>query len=506
MKTIKYITGTLAALILFNGCNDWLDVNPRSQVKESVLIRTEDGFKQSLTGAYILIGQAELYGKNTSMYIPELLAQNWTLQPGNSNTTQVQMNQLANFDYTHSTVEGLINTVWLKYYKVIAQLNSILQNLENTEVRFQHNNDALIKGEALGLRAFLHLDVLRYFGPVPSESDPEEKVIPYAMEMSTDPWKFISIPYSEVLKKIEADLNEAEKLLEKVDPILFYTNDALNGFGGDVPEERWQRSRQERFNYYAVLGAKARFYQWIGNKEKATVYAKKVVEAKNINGRPVFPLATEDTYSNTTGGAGKINLIMRCEHLFGAYNTELPSIIEPLFKSNINVVLTQAPVSLDVCYEYMINPNDIRYKPSHQPNRYWETTIEQQSIIHHFRKYGGNGVYDTGSNSNRYRIPVLRVAEMYFILMENLSLEEAIPYFSDFRFTRGMDASTESHFETARMDRLELEYRKEFFGEGQMFFFYKRFNYRNFTWPDAFSMPTAASYALPRPKAQTVFE
>ena len=507
MKTIKYIIGTVLALTLFGGCNDWLDVNPRSQVRETVLFQTESGFKQALTGVYIMVAEKELYGKNTSMYMPEILAQHWQTQPGSEDGTLTQIDRLANFDYTYSSVESLINTVWLRYYKAIAQLNTILQNLENTEVSFQYNNDLLIKGEALGLRAFLHLELLRYYGPVPSESTPGEMAIPYVREMSTDPWKYVSIPYSEVLEHIEEDLNAAEELLDTVDPIFDYSNDALNGLTASarMPEDVWQRSRQERFNYYACLGTKARFYQWTGDKEKAAYYARKVVEATEANGQPKFPLATEDTYINTSGGAGRINLIMRCEHLFGIYNSELSKIIEPLFsKETGNIQLTQSPTNLEACYEFTMNPADIRYKPSNQPSRYWEITISQ-SEVNRFRKYGGNSTFDT-NNSNRFRVPLLRVAEMYLILMEDLPLEEAKPYFTDFRFSRGMDASLEALFENNRMERLEKEYRKEFFGEGQMFFFYKRLNYRSYAWPEVYTLPVSVSYTLPKPKDQTVFE
>ena len=54
-------------------------------------------------------------------------------------------------------------------------------------------------------------------------------------------------------------------------------------------------------------------------------------------------------------------------------------------------------------------------------------------------------------------------------------------------------------------ERLELEYRKEFFLEGQMFFFYKRFNYSTFAWPASFNLPDNA-YKLPLPKSQSAFE
>ena len=38
-------------------------------------------------------------------------------------------------------------------------LNNVLGNLETTGVTFTNGNEDLIKGEALGLRGFLHLEL-----------------------------------------------------------------------------------------------------------------------------------------------------------------------------------------------------------------------------------------------------------------------------------------------------------------------------------------------------------
>ena len=84
MKKIYYLLLSLATISL-SGCNDWLDVSPRSQIEGDKLFKTEEGFKQALNGVYIKLGQSSLYGEQTSMYIPETLAQMWTIPSINSN-------------------------------------------------------------------------------------------------------------------------------------------------------------------------------------------------------------------------------------------------------------------------------------------------------------------------------------------------------------------------------------------------------------------------------------
>jgi hypothetical protein len=492
MKKI-YLLIFVSVLPILNACDEWLDVNPRSEIRESVLFSTEDGYKHALTGAYILVAQSQLYGENASMYVPEALSRHWALPL----ETASLLHRLSSFDYTNSGVEALFSSLWLGYYKVIVQLNNILSNIETTEVVFSHGNDKLIKGEALGLRAFLHVEVLRLFGPVPGDAQPADIAIPYVTEMTKDPSKLVSISYAKVLELIEKDLNAAETLLED-DPIRHVSNRLLNdpSLAGDKPEDAWQLYRQSRFNYYAVLGTKARFYHWTGNKGQAVEYARQVVEAENADGSLKFPLTTETTFNTN-----EKSMVMWGEHLFGIENPDLQTIIRPLFKetSVTNAILTQDVAQLNTAYETGTNSADIR-----RPARYWiEKTYSTGTKIYHFLKYSGTDEVPTDN-----RVPLLRLAEMYLILIEDLSLGEATPYFSTYRTARSLDISVEAPSmdnDDARLARLEKEYRKEFYGEGQMFFFYKRHKFTSYNWPSVIAVSPSV-YVIPKPKDQIKFE
>ena len=87
--------------------------------------------------------------------------------------------------------------------------------MKSREELFTGNNYNIIQGEALALRAMLHFDMLRLFGPVYSRN-PEATSIPYYTSEVLSPEPLL--PASEVMTKIIQDLQEARILLNE-DPV-----------------------------------------------------------------------------------------------------------------------------------------------------------------------------------------------------------------------------------------------------------------------------------------------
>lgn len=485
----NFILYWLLCIVTVTACSDWLDVNPRTEVKEEQLFETEDGFKSALVGAYIQVASSNLYGKNTSMYFPELLSQTWT--PGSDQDNHPLEMYIPKWDFKHAGVESLIETMYKSYYKCIAHLNEILGNLDARKSVFMHGNYDLIKGEALGLRAFLHLDLLRFFGPIPDAEAGGKLAIPYVEEITKNPNLLTTLTYAEVVKRIIRDLDAAEKCLEN-DPLVTSDNKHLNSPDGawtdweDKPKDDWQMYRQVRFNYYAVKGTKARFYQWIGDTENAVKQAREVIASGK------FRLTNENDYQSDYLGY-KRNMVMLSEHLFGVSNPDHQDVIQSLFK-NSDALLSQKVNNISKAYEGITG--DIR----NVANRYWQERAYQSSKTNHFRKY--SGIDDIPAVN---KIPLLRLAEMYLILLEDLPEGERELYYKEYLIARNLPLDWETSLKNELKDRLEKEYCKEFMGEGQMFFFYKRHGYIQYTWPSTFKVPVT-SYVIPLPQSQTVFD
>lgn len=471
-------------ILLFCSCADWLNVNPQTEIKESELFKDEAGFKSALTGVYIMMADENLYGMNMSFYLPELLAQHWYY----TSSTGDILYRLSTYDFkTEESDESLIADIWICYYKAIAQLNNILDFLDRSDAVFEYGNDKIIKGEALGLRAFLHFELFRLFAPHPSGNNLQEKTIPYMTSMTRNINELTSIEASKVIEYVEQDLNSAEVLLAEADPILKYTNNQLNSFTGSTrPKDDWQMCRQSRFNYYAILATKARFYHWIGNKEKAMDYAQKVIDSGK------FSLTDNTSYS--TGGS----LVFLEENIFNVVNPDHQDIVKGLFIETHHR-LKQTSDNVNVAFETSMNPDDIRARI----DRYWTDSPDDGYLS--FLKYCESSK-ETIKAANK--IPLIRLSEMYLILMELKPLDEAVSYFYDYRVSRLMNSVLDNNFEDedTRMLRIEKEYRKEFFGEGQMFYFYKRLNYPAFSWPSDFVLSSTELYTIPKPDAQLNYE
>lgn len=80
---------------------------------------------------------------------------------------------------------------------------------------------------------------------------------------------------------------------------------------------------------------------------------------------------------------------------------------------------------------------------------------------------------------------MIRLSEMYYILAESVSLKESVTYINKVRNARGISRNNnieanDSYDEAARKEALNKEYQKDFFAEGQYFYFLKRHNYKTF--------------------------
>ena len=266
MKNLLLSAICIVSLFL-SSCQNWIDVNPKTDIEAEEFFTSEDGFKSALTGLYSMMVLEKSYGRQMTFDFVEKLVQRYDNYAAGSVTDE---ERAAIYKYGETTSsKNAIAEIWLKLYNEIANINNFLQYLEsNGDVIVTEGYRDLMKGEALGLRAFHYFDLLRLWGPIYSQ-DSTKACIPYREKFNSESAPLMAA--NEVMKRIVADLKAAEELL-KNDP-LNYDNVANEPFVGE---------RKHRMNKYAVKAMLARVYLYMGNKAQAASYAREVINNSGL--------------------------------------------------------------------------------------------------------------------------------------------------------------------------------------------------------------------------------
>lgn len=491
MRLFQFFKFTIALclLVLISSCNKWVDLPPKDRITDKVLFSTKEGFLKALNGVYSELNNNSLYGKDLTAGMIDVMAQYY-------NTSLPEHNYAiyAKYEYSNQLFKDKLNAIWSISYRLIANSNAILDKCEEQNGVLPANYYGIVKGEALALRAMLHFDLLRMYGPIYS-SGKDTKCIPY-MESSDRSVKPL-LSAEEVLSKVISDLKAAKELLKDSDPVL--TSGPQN-FPGPVRND--MNYRQYRLNYFAVTALLARASLWGGDKENAVEYAKEVINKGQVQGNSFFPFVT---LSQIRPGADDrvADRVFSSEVLFAGYNSGRQSIYSSLFSPSLNVTnLLTFPGSLtEGRVERMYdNQNDYR-------RGMWATSTVEDREVTYFNKY--EDLFDKAglSNAFRYMLPLIRISEMHLLIAECSSdFEAALGALNAVRTHRGLTA-----LELTTLDEVQqnayVEFTREFLGEGQLFFYFKRKGYTNL--PDGNRIEGGVTpmqlinYVFPLPESET---
>lgn len=471
----------LALLLTLSACDAWLDVKPYDKISQDELLSTEDGYMKLLNGIYVELNSDMLYGGALSVEMIEIMGGAYTI--GTDNTVWGNYADLAEYEYGTDYWRARFNEIWNKAYSLILNCNLLLDNLQTTTVRFTGDNYKIIKGEALALRAMLHFDMLRIFGPVYSRN-PDMPAIPYYKRYSVVPNEIL--PASEVADEILHDLQEARILLAN-DPVR--TSGTMTSAPSDG-SSTFMYYRNLRLNYYAVTSLLARCGLYFGDKESAYKYAVEVIEAADSG---IFPFVDR---SLVTGSPDDPDRIFSSEVIFALTHSQRNKLFKNYYDpSRIpNYVFR---MDNDLMSNRIFgggaltggNQDDYRYRVN------WVATGANR----YFYKY--SDMADPGSIVNTM-IPMIRLGELYLIAAESRSedIGAGVVYVNKLRANRGV-----SGLQSLTQEILQYEYIRELYGEGQLFFMYKRmFSPVLFSSNDSRNpRPSDAVFVVPLPSSET---
>jgi len=158
-------------------CDAWLEINLEDEISSEHAFSKGSGYRSVLNGIFQECGKEDLYWKALSSGVLSADSQTYV-----TISTNDEMLYYSRFAYNeNSDAIGLYEGWWTGMYNLIANLNNLLVNIETADSKifeYEELEKNLIKGEALALRAFLHLDIVRLFAPSPAVNK-NFKMIPY---------------------------------------------------------------------------------------------------------------------------------------------------------------------------------------------------------------------------------------------------------------------------------------------------------------------------------------
>ena len=461
MKKMKYIIYLFVALLATTSCEDFLNITPDGQAKRDELLKTQQGIEDAMYGVYSQMRSTTLYGQEMYFQALEVMAHNLYCD-GNT-----LIDPLGKFEYDNTNVKSLFESIWTAMYKNISNVNSVLDApLVAGAKAFPYT---VYRGEALGLRAFMHFDLVRLFAEQYTVN-PEADGIPYATEFSLNTPAFESLAKN--YEHILADLHEAERLLDN--------EDDYEGVGN------YMLDRQIHFNKYAVWATLARVYLTMGNNAKAAEYANKVI----LDGKYMLKEKTEVV--NDLAG-----MLSKKECLFGIYYAGFYSLVNAKLQQMTSFYSLDLPDFMPK-YEKDVSGTDYRVMA------YFSEASTGSGTKYRLSKF--TDVYEMNNNvSNRpsdliLGINLIRVPEMYYIAAEAM-LEEnpkmALEYYNEVRIHRGLEAINDKEL---TIEMINDERYKEMIGEGQTYFNYKRQNLQIVSYDGKTTYePSAGIYVIPVP-------
>ena len=470
MKKLIHLNYLLLLTLLISSCSKRIDVQPEDKLTEQQIYSTRGGIAEVLNALYLKLGSNALYGQNLTLDKLDLFAHRY-----NAYATNAKYYNYIHHNYDDEAVKASIEEIWKGLYGLIGNTNQFISNLNKYKGVLSQAQEDQYMGEALAIRSLAYLDLLRMFGPV-YVSNPTARSIPYYRTVSENVGDFL--PANEVLRAILEDLEQSISYLQK-DPITVETGvDHYNNY---------------RLNLYAAMALKARALLWSGgesDKAKALVLAKQVIAVS-----AKFPWIA---HAEITGVAADANRIFSTEVLFGTFNNKLYELQNTLFSSAISelrILSTGSNNFVESVYEG--NQGDYRFVYS------WPFPSGGAVTFRTFIKYQD---MSTTSLTRRFTVPLIRLSEVYYIAAEcETDPAQALAYLNTVRQKRNLPVDITNY--NNLKNELTKEYLKEFYGEGQLWYYYKRNRFTSIASPNTVSGTgtypiSLTSYIFPIPESE----
>ena len=467
MKTHIYIL--MLSLFIFCSCESMLDVNPDNTIVEKDLFSEGTGYENSLNGIYKNLASNQLYGRELSFGFAEALSNNYLYKRGGFNIHSSYYD-VCQFKYTdNEKTKSMINSIWINSYKIIANTNNLIRNIDKepvTKFKKGKTEKNLIKGEALAIRAMMHFDILRLFAPSIKSNDNGNYIsyvttFPYYGGQKTE-------NVENILTKIERDFILARENIASYDTLTLENRDLLGSY------TRWTMSisssdasnyfffnRGYRMNYLAVTAILARVYNYWGKYDKAKQLAEEVIDFTTDGKKDGY-----HALKFTSGWGMNKDKKFSDDLIFALSYPKLVSTYSA-YKSG------------HTGYTMVLNKKRVVFKGGNSDGGDYRLKYLVDTESDWYGYIPLKNVPIEGEDDDK--VSIIKLSEMYFIISEYYANQgdftDALKYINDQRAGRNcQEIKDVPQNMDEYLDILFEEVGREFFGEGQTFLYYKKYN------------------------------
>lgn len=393
--------------------------------------------------------------------------------------------------------------IWSYYYGFVLTANKVLQAID---IKNCDDNQKGYYGTALAFRAMLYLDLARTYEFLPNDAingkndkgnDVTNLTVPIVSETTSedDARNNPRATREKMFKFILSDLDKAEEYIK------------FSPFNGD----------QTFPHLDCVYGLKARLYMWVEEYANAAKYARLAIDEAANNG---VDLMTKEECLNTKTGFNDISKWMWGTQMTSEDRAVTTGIVNwtswMTNEQSFGYAGVDATCMIDAKLYSKISDTDFRKLEFVGPNgpvagqKFCSTSAYKDQGISDFSalvapyasiKFRPNeGEADDYKTACATAIPVMRVEEMYLIEAEATAHTDAAKgkelLTAFMKKTRDPQYSFAGTSTQEVVDECFLQKRIELFGEGQIFFDYKRLNkpvdrtYENNNWPTTAQLKT----------------
>ena len=213
MRKIFLATLLVSAVALSSCSNDFLDTKSTSKIDEGTLFSTTESAKMAIEGlvahTYYFTGTAPRMGYNFIILQNEVMGEDLMYSKKNA-----QWTTSAKWALHNDTTSSGMAYIYKWFYTMIMNANTIIRNMEESDVEGPQSEKDFIEAQALTYRAWCHFLAVQWYGLRYDYDDPAKNAENIGIVIRTDnlgePKERASV--ADVYAQINADLDKALEL------------------------------------------------------------------------------------------------------------------------------------------------------------------------------------------------------------------------------------------------------------------------------------------------------